>query len=102
MASSSQPTAQTSPTDRTGESVAPSRLNQLSLALGIASCIPAAGLLFCIPAILCGHLALSRSRGAAQPVDIRVVVGLTLGYVIAVVYAWMAIGLFVVPALSGR
>lgn len=103
MASSHHPAVQVEHPDLADDSAAPSsRLVQWSLVLGIASCIPAVGIIFCIPAIICGHLALGHARRASQPVDIRVVVGLTLGYVIAVIYAWMAIGLFVVPALSGR
>jgi hypothetical protein len=101
MASSPQPTAQAAHSDLAVAPATP-QLTMASLILGIASCIPGVGVLFCIPAIICGHLALGRARHASQPVDTRIVVGLTLGYVIAVIYAWMIIGLFVVPALSGR
>lgn len=102
MAASPQPAERAAHPDLMGDSAASGRMVQLSMVLGIASCIPAIGVIFCIPAIICGHVALSRTRRASQPVDTRIVVGLTLGYVIAVVYAWMAVGLFIVPALSGR
>ena len=103
MASSPQSVVQAERVDLAGDSAATSsRLVRLSLILGITSCIPAIGVLFCLPAIICGHLALSQARRASQPVDVRIVVGLALGYVIAVIYTWMAIGLSVVPALSGR
>ncbi|HEX6798125.1 MAG TPA: DUF4190 domain-containing protein [Ktedonobacterales bacterium] len=81
-------------------------LAQVSQILGILSCIPAVGILFCIPAIVCGHLSLRRARtdaSEAQAADrTRALWGLALGYVIVVIYAWMALGLFVVPAISGR
>lgn len=101
MASSSHQTAQAT---RPELATVPAAVHQaqISLILGVASCVPAIGVLFCIPAIIYGHLGLSRARRAAQPADIRIMVSLVLGYVIAVIYLWMAIGLFVVPALSGR
>lgn len=104
MASSRQPIAQqVEHLDLVGDSAAASnRLVQVSLILGIASCIPGLGVIFCIPAIICGHLALRQAHRASHAADIRVVVGLTLGYVIAAVYAWMVVGLFIVPSLSGR
>ncbi len=102
MALSPRPIVQAEHPDLADESVPSGRLVQLSLVLGIISCIPAVGVIFCLPAIVCGHLALRQARRDAQPIDIRIVVGLALGYVIAVIYTWMIVGLFVVPALSGR
>lgn len=108
MASSTSPTAPVAQSDvarRVAGATTPN-LAQVSQILGIVSCIPAVGIFFCIPAIVCGHLSLRRTRAdvsgehaADRP---RALWGLALGYVIVVIYAWMAIGLFVVPAISGR
>lgn len=104
MASSPPPGAQVAHSDVAAAPGMPN-LAQISQVLGILSCIPAAGILFCIPAIVCGHLSLLRAQAdsGTQTADrTRALWGLALGYVIAVIYSWMAIGLFVVPALSGR
>lgn len=81
-------------------------LARVSQILGILSCIPAVGIFFCLPAIVCGHLGLRRTRAdatEAQGADrTRALWGLGLGYVIVVLYLWLAVGLFVVPILSGR
>lgn len=104
MAPSPQSTA---PAARAGAVAAPATpsLALVSQVLGIASCIPAVGILFCLPAIVCGHLSLRRARGeaeGAQSADkTRALWGLSLGYVIVVLYLWLAVGLFVAPMLSG-
>jgi hypothetical protein len=102
MAASPQPTTSPASTEVLAVPTATDRRARLAMILGISSCVPAIGVIFCIPAIIMGHLALNRTRRASQPLDIRIVVGLALGYVIALIYTWMMIGLFIVPALSGR
>ena len=104
MDSSPPPGAQVAQSDL---ATAPSMPNlaQISQILGILSCIPGVGILFCMPAIVCGHLSLRRARGeaeGAQSADkTRALWGLSLGYVIVVLYLWLAVGLFVAPMLSG-
>ncbi|HKS69803.1 MAG TPA: hypothetical protein VJQ45_05260 [Ktedonobacterales bacterium] len=103
MASSPPPGAQVAQPDVATASSMPN-LAQISQILGILSCIPAVGILFCIPAIVCGHLSLRRAQAdsGAQAADrTRALWGLALGYVIVVLYLWLAVGLFVAPMLSG-
>lgn len=107
MASSPPPGAQVAQSDLATAPSMPSMPNlaQISQILGILSCIPGVGILFCMPAIVCGHLSLRRARGeaeGAQSADkTRALWGLSLGYVIVVLYLWLAVGLFVAPMLSG-